>query len=177
LLRLYGKAIIYLDEITYVDALSNQSRLILESASTALQNYFNKGGKALISAKFPVGYLSSSSVFQTMPMDSLSSSPGQAYMTTDSLIVAQITPYPNLKPSEFILSLDPFYPTADAEVIYKAQLSRNGGWQGPKNIAARRKFNGKTNLVFFSVELHKLNGIPSAAQSLFDHIINNEFNW
>lgn len=177
LLSLYDKVFIYTDQSTFVDAQTNQSQLILEFAASALQEYLNDGGKALITASFPAGLTNTSSVFQTMPMDSLSSSTGQATLSIDTTVVAQEPEYGDLRTSEFVLGLDPFYPTADAEVIFTASLTANGGWTGPTNVGARRKLNTNINLVFFSVELHKLNNDPLALTNLFDQILNNDFNW
>jgi hypothetical protein len=73
--------------------------------------------------------------------------------------------------------LDPFYPTADAEAIYRADLEIVAPWTGPDIIAARRKPDGKVKQIFFSVEMHKLNGRQNAMRDLFDQIMNTDFNW
>jgi len=177
ILAMYDKVLMYFDDLPYTETLTGQSKILLESMSVPLQGYLNSGGKAFVSAKFQPTLSKTSSVFQTLPMDSLSSSASQPYMTTDSLAVPTTSDYPVLKPSQFILGIDPFYPTADAEVIYKAQLTAAASWYGPKNIGAIRKYQGKTNVVFFSLELNKLNGQPAEMQTLFDKILNNEFNW
>jgi hypothetical protein len=45
-------------------------------------------------------------------------------------------------------------------------------------IALRTKnIGGKTNLVFFTIEMAYLNGNRSALLSTFNKIINDEFNW
>lgn len=177
LLSLYDKVFMYTDQNYYINPQTNQEELILESASSSLQQFLENGGKAFVSALFPTDFTNSSALFQTMPMDSLSSSSGQARLPTDSLVESQFVEYPNLNPSVFITGLDPFYPTTDAEVIYQADVRPVGGWVGPKNIAARRKRNGNVYQVFFSVELNKLNGQAGTVEQLMDQVLNQDFNW
>lgn len=176
LLNLYDKLIFYADE----SVKSNQNLLVIESASPAIQSFVDGGGKALISCSFPANFSKTSSVFQTLPMDSMpvSNPPAQAFLSLDSLVVGQVAGYPNLKPSAFILGLDPFYPTADATIIYKAQLQKSNGWVGPSTVGAIRKNGqGKVNQVFLTTELHKLNGDQTAMSQFFSQILNTDFNW
>ncbi len=177
LISLYDKVFLYSDQTTYTDAQTSQDQLVLEFGASALQEYLNEGGKAFITTSLPANLATTSSVFQTMPMDSLSSASGQATMNIDTTLTAQEPEYDDLRTSEFVLGLDPFYPTADAEVMYTAGLTANGGWTGPGEIAARRKLNGNINQVFFAIELHKVNNDPTALNDLFDQILNNDFNW
>ena len=62
--------------------------------------------------------------------------------------------------------------------MFGSEVVRVNNWSGPETIAGRSIFNnGKTNQVFFSVELHRLNGNPDALKKLFDIVLNKEFNW
>ena len=110
-------------------------------------------------------------------MDSLSSSPppSQARLPTDSMAIGNLG-YPDLI-SGALITIDPFYPSSDAEVIYEAQLTKSLGWYGPEDgcVGAQRKVNGNTALVFISVDLHKLNGDANAVEALFEKILIEEF--
>lgn len=174
MMRLYDKVFWYGDETQLPN-----TDLVLEGASNILQEFLNAGGKLLFSAKFPNTLTYESPITGFSPMDSLSSSSGQARITTDSLVVAQpgFAAYPDLTPSGFITGADPFYTTDTTNVIYKAQVSAVSGWTGPRNVCARTATANGTNQIFFSVELHKLNGNPQALEDFFDLVLNTEFAW
>lgn len=177
-LSLYDKIIMYTDDNTYVNQQTGLNQLVLSSAATSISDFIANGGKALISSKFPSNIDPNSALFEVMPMDSISSSSGQAFIGLDSLFVSQVPEYDDLQPSSFILSMDPFYPTADAEVIFRANLETSGGWTGPDIVGARRKnVQNQVTQVFFSIELHKANGLPTNMENFFDQVLNSDFNW
>ena len=173
----------------YSDGTENNSfgkQMYLEIAASPLQQYLNNGGKLLISSKFPSRFNAKataldSPIFGFSPIDSFSTSAGQARIPLDSIIYPINTfsgTYPTLTPSVFISGVDPFYAKDPNQVVYAAQLELTGGWVGTHNIAGRAVFsNNKTNQIFFVLELHKLNGNPTALQGLFDKVLNEEFNW
>lgn len=176
MLNQYEKVFWYADESTMPN-----TDLVIEAAAGVIQDYLNQGGKLLISTKFPPTLNKESTVTGFSPLDSLSSSAGQARLTTDSLCVAEpafASNFPDLVPSSFITGADPFYTSDTANVIYRAQVTPVSGWVGPRTVAARTEISGgRTNQIFFSLELHKLNGDPNALQNFFDQVLNNEFNW
>ncbi|MFB6306753.1 MAG: hypothetical protein ABEH43_07165 [Flavobacteriales bacterium] len=173
-ISLYDKLVFYSGQNTT----TGEGELIIEAAVSSLQRYFDNNGKALITTSFPGSFNNNSNVFQRLPMDSISSSEGQARLHSDSTLYAQFPgEHPDLDASDFVLDLKPFYPTADADVIYKTPPIKKNGWTGPENMAARRKKNGNTVQVFFSMKLYKLQGNGTANDNFFDRILNNEFNW
>ena len=117
-------------------------------------------------------------LFGILPIDSLSSSEGQARLPFDSLAVG-LNGYPNLASNALIGGLDPVYPSTDAEIIYSAQLTRANGWTGPSEnaVGVRRRVGSNTNLVFLSVELHRVNKDEVAIESLFRTVFEEEFAW
>ncbi len=178
LVKLYDKLLFYTENSLFEDAQTKQQRLILESAAPALQEYLDAGGKSMISAIFPNDFSETSSLFQTLPMERLSDAiGGTAILGTDSLVVPDPVGYDTLRPSSFLTGLDPFYITADAEVFYRGHIEIVLPWQGPDIIGARRVRDGNVVQIFFSVEMHKLNGDPAAMTSLFDQIFKTDFNW
>lgn len=154
---------------------------VLEEASGAVQEYLNSGGKMMITTGFPTTFDNTSVVLEFTPVDSISTSGGQARVPTNNRVYptpAFSATYDSLAASEFIAGSTPIYVTQTAESMFKGELQISGGWVGPDDFGARST-NGdnNTNVVFFSIELHKLNGIPGSINTLFDQVLNNEFNW
>ena len=185
LLNQYDKVFWYGDDAQIV---SLGQQLLLETAASSLQEYLNAGGKLFVTAKFPGPNtfddpqdINRSAIFDFSPMDSLSTAPGQARIRQDSL--ARPTPayaadFPPLQISTNITGADPFYPKDPDNGMYTVPLATVGGWTGPSTICARAVYiNGQTNQVFWSVELHKLNGDPAALQAMMDQVLNRTFAW
>ena len=91
MLKLYDKVFWYTDG-TQLGALGE--RMGLEIAANQIQEFFNGGGKLLVSAKFvnpfPNGdQPNESPIFDFSPLDSLSTSIGQARVPVDSMLVPQ----------------------------------------------------------------------------------------
>lgn len=178
LIKLYDKLLIFTENSLFEDAQTRAEQLILEAAAPALQEFLDADKKAWVNAIFPNDFSPTSALFETLPMESISqSSSGYAILNPDSLILPSGGAYDTLQPSRIITGLDPFYLTADAEAFYRGQLEIRAPWTGPDVIAARRLRNGNVAQVFFSVELHKLNGRPQAMENLFDQVLNTDFNW
>ena len=177
ILRLYKTVVLYSNDIDYINAQTKSEDIILEFASTSIQDYMDQGGRMLISSSLPNDFSPVSPLNGIIPMDSLSSSLGQARLPIDSLVIGSLN-FPTLTCREFISGLDPFYPSTDATIIYNAQLTRNNNWQGPSIVGAKRSNSAQnTNMIFFSVELHRLNKDQPAMDLLFDKVLNEEFNW
>jgi len=51
-------------------------------------------------------------------------------LATDSALVAQQSGYPNLKSTNVLIGLTPMVASADAEVLYRGQLSKLFGMAG-----------------------------------------------
>ncbi|MEM7660405.1 MAG: hypothetical protein AAF399_30155, partial [Bacteroidota bacterium] len=162
-------------------------QLYLELASTAMQEYLNLGGKVLVSNKFPSSFIedpataNQSAVFGFSPMDSLSTSSGQARTRRDSLVrplTAYSDRYPQLQFANNQTGMDPFYPKDPTQSLYNYLPVATGGWVGPDVLCGQTLFtNGEVNQIFWSVELHQLNGDPTALQSFFEQVLLEEFDW
>ncbi len=175
LLALYNKVFIY------TDGLTTNGKLVLESASNAITQYINKGGKLLVSIPLPVNMDPNSAIYNFSPADSISSSPGQARFYMDSLATpdpVNAAGYQPLENSTFILGFEPVYFKAGAKVMYTANIKRIGNWKGPNTICAKTvNTNGQTNQIFWAIDLSLLNGKPSALNDLFNKMLLHEFNW
>lgn len=180
-LSLYDKVLWYSDGAERSDF---GLQLFLEIASSPLQLYLNQGGKLLVSTKFPPSFTGLkngiSPLFGFSPMDSLSSSSGQARIG----VGAELTPtnnftgYPLLENTTFLIGASPFYSKEPSNDIYEADITRAAGWVGPSTVASRTLgTTGLTNQVFFSVELHTLTGVPASLEVLLDKVLNDELSW
>ncbi len=179
-LDLYDKVFWYSDGASY---LKYGQLLLLEVAASPLQRYLNNGGKLIVSARFPTTFNdpqtgSNSAIFSFSPMDSLSSSTGQARILANSLVSPAQPGLDTLVCSSFITGADPFYAKNTLDNVFIAQVTPVGGWQGPSTICSSSRYsNGRINQIFWSVELHKLNGSPDALSQFFDWALNDAFNW
>jgi hypothetical protein len=176
LTELYDKLVFNCDQSLFSNPITGQSGLLLEFAAPVLQNYTNTGGKSFVITSFPAGFVPSE-LRGAIPIDSLSTTSGQAVVSNDSSVVGINNDWPNIQPKNLILGLDPFLPSIDGEPIYTAQISTFGAWEGPNIVGAIRKQNGNTNQVFFSVELYRFDKDPVALNKIFDRVLNTEFNW
>ncbi len=74
--------------------------------------------------------------------------------------------------------ISPFYAKNTNDNLYQAQLQASGGWTGPSAVCGTSRFtNGRINQVFFSLELHKLNGDQAAFETTLNKILKEEFLW
>ncbi len=171
----------YYDKIFWYSGTGAGEFGILEEAGGAVQEYLNTGGKLMVTTGFPTTFDNSSLVLEFTPVDSISTSGGQARVPTGNRVYptpAFSTSYDSLAASEFIAGSTPIYVPSTAESMFKGDIQISGGWVGPDDFGARSTNSAnRTNVVFFSIELHKLNGIPGGLNTLFDQVLNNEFNW
>jgi hypothetical protein len=86
--------------------------------------------------------------------------------------------------SSFADAVDPFFEKSNATVIYTANTKRNAGLTNTKVVMAKtQNANGKTNQVFCSIDLFKMQGDANAngqqdeLKQLFQKIFLDEFNW
>jgi hypothetical protein len=163
---------------TFTNDITGQRDILLGFSAPFIQNYSTNGGKSFIVNSFTSNN-DVSNIATVMPFDSLSSSSGQAVIQVDSAMVPVYNPsnYPTMNPVSILLGMDPFYPTADATIMYEGQLESFGDWTGPNTLAAGR-INGSNQLfqVFFTAPLHQF-GTEAERDELFNQILNNDFNW
>lgn len=176
LTEMYDKLMFNTDQSLFANPLTGQSAILLEFAAPVMQNFTDGGGKSFVTTSFPPGF-DPVDIRGAFPVDSLSQTSGQAVIETDSSIYSDQAGFPSLSPTSLLLGADPFVPTIDAKPIYKAQLKAFGAWKGTDIVGVIREENGNTKQVFFGVELYRFSKDPSALNSLFDKILNEEFNW
>ena len=179
-LNLYDKVMWYCDE-------SLEGFSILEDASGAVQEFLNNDGKLFVTTGFPTTptfkrtFNESSVVREFSPIDSIWTRGGLARLS-DSSTVYPVPPfsadYDKLESAVFQGNTTPFYVKSTADSMYNAVVIPTGGYAGPNIVCARSQNNASnTNIVFMSLELYKLNGIPGSIESFLNQVLNNEFNW
>lgn len=173
----YDKVFFHTDEGNFSNPLTGADGKLLDFAAPIIQELIDNQKKIFVSTAFATG-TNIDIIGGVLSIDSFTSSRGQAFFENDSFAKSKVDGFPDLQPTNFLLAIDPFYYSQEAEVLYEAQLTPNGGWTGPKTIAIQRKSTGgNVNLVLFTVELHKLDKLSSNQNQLISKIFNETFNW
>lgn len=169
-LNLYDKVFMFADDNTI------DQELLLESASSALQQYLNQEGHLFIAGKFPNDLRGSSSIFSYSPMRSIPDREEQQRLPRDSAIrpvAGADDAYQPLKASSFIIGVDAFTVKATGASLYTADLA---GETAANTVIATSTSDGENiNQVFSAVPLHKLNQQPANLQDFFDVVLNEKF--
>jgi hypothetical protein len=173
----YDKLFFHTNEATFSNPLTGADGILLDFAAPVIQQAIDNGSKVLVSTAFATG-VDLTGISNTLSIDSLTGSRGQAFFTNDSFALPLQPDYLPLQPNNFLLATDPVYIAFEAEPLYSAQLTPNGGWYGPRTIALqRRNSNNRVNLVVFTIEYHNLNKLKDNQQQVLSKILNEEFNW
>ncbi|WP_091506478.1 hypothetical protein [Flexibacter flexilis] len=182
-LGLYKKVFWYSDDSK--GSVVEPNSMPLESATATLQNFLNNGGKVFITSKFPDGssrLSRDSQLLSVLAVDSIAWQSSNLRLLGNRTVTSLKTGFPNLRTltsaaGGTITGLDVFYTKADS--LYECPVSpASGTWTGANNVSLVKNYsNGRTNLVFFSVELHLLNGDAAALNTTFNKVLNEEFNW
>lgn len=177
LLKQFDKVVFHSDETEVRNSVSSEEGVLLDMAIKAIEDYLNNEGKLMVSHTFP-SKADITNIRGVLPIDTISQTRGQAILRNDSIVEAQFTGYPNLQSTNILAGLDPFFPTADAEVAYRARILKVGGWKGSDNVAAiRRNDNNQVTQWFWSIPFHQLDQEISNLQLTLNKIINEDFNW
>jgi len=156
-LRGYDAVVVYTASSVMLDPQTGLTKLPLAHMGPAIQRFGEAGGRVLVSASFSATS-DLTDLVGTFPIDGLVTSTGQVRLVTDSALVAQQSGYPNLKSTNVLIGLTPMVASADAEVLYRGQLSKLSGWQGDNLMGVLRRKQGAVQSVFLSFDLHRLDG-------------------
>ena len=179
LINLYDKVVFTSDNKKYNNASTGVSNYLLEATSKSILNYFNNNGKIFTIAFLSVdsSLSSTSPIFGAQPIESVSYSSGSVRLKfANNTLAGQSTSYPSFTPS-VSPTIFPFYPSSDASVIYKGDLDKRGGWEGPDILGVKRGAGTNTSQVFIGVYLYNFSHQPTELEQLFNHVLNTEFNW
>lgn len=176
-LRQYKTLFVYTDASVYNNPTTGETKSILSNMGQGIQEFTNDGNKVFITTSF-AKTSDLTEIQGTYPIDAIETSNGQARLTNDSSIYPVVTGnYPVVQPINILIGVVPMIASADAELFYRAGITKLSGWQGDNVVAARRKFNGNINHVFFAMELHLMNKDLQSLEDLFEEILVNDFNW
>lgn len=156
-LRGYDAVVVYTASSVMLDPQTGLTKLPLAHMGPAIQRFGEAGGRVLVSASFSATS-DLTDLVGTFPIDGLVTSTGQVRLVADSALVAQQSGYPNLKSTNVLIGLTPMVASADAEVLYRGQLSKLSGWQGDNLMGVLRRKQGAVQSVFLSFDLHRLDG-------------------
>lgn len=178
ILEHYSTVVLVSDESSFTNSITGRKAVLLDFMAPSLQLFSNNNGKTMVVTSFTKGQ-DISGITGTFPIDSLSASNGQARLYPDSTISSTLgTGFPDLGANIVLSGLSPFYMSIGAEETYLGHITPVQGWTGPSTVGARRK-NGNNNYYqyFFSVQLHRMDQNIIDLETLFDQILNNDFNW
>lgn len=176
--RLYQNIFINTESTTYTNPISGDITTILNFMAPVIQDFTNKGGKYFVTTALAEDE-DLSRLIGPYPIDSLVKNGGnaQARITPDSALVSANPQagFPAVRPEFLQRNIVPIIPASDAQVFYRAQLTKLNGWEGSNVVAAVRRPQNVLTQVFFAQELHNYNGDPQALESLFKKILVDEF--
>lgn len=178
ILQHYDELVVTTDESNFTNSVTGRKGDLLNFIAPSIQIFSNNGGKSLVATSFIKGQ-DISGITGILPIDSLSSSGGQARLYPDSALVSNLGPnYPELSAQYVLSGMTPFYMSIGAEEVYLGELTALQGWSGPNVMGARRK-DGNNNYYqyFFSIQLHSLDQNLPNLETLFNQILTNDFNW
>jgi hypothetical protein len=164
-------------------ATPQDGNMMIEAAAPSIRNYLNNNGKIFVSTRYQPCFKNTSPLFGFSTMDQIveRNTSEQARIGTDSIIKVNAefqSRFPDLTSSSIISGVFPFYPKPGTKVISTTNIIKLSGWEGPNNIIGIGENNqGKTNQVYVTVELHRLNKNQAALTQFMEQVLNNEFNW
>jgi hypothetical protein len=181
LCQIYGKIFWYGDVIS---SAPGAIPVLLNPASTALKQFLRFDGKMLGSNTFPDAPFqlpTDDPVFELVPIDTFTRFTNNVRIKPGGILPATQSGFPDLVTGRLLTGGDIFKVKPGADSLYYVPKNMMSNiYPGPVGlpIALRTKnIGGKTNLVFFTIEMAYLNGNRSALLSTFNKIINDEFNW
>ena len=180
ILSQYDRVVAITNPDNALDPVTGATQPLLAHMAQGLQSFTSQGGKLLTTTSFGPN-TDFTPYIGSFPMDGIVTSSGQVRLVPDSALVPQVTgPYPDLHPSSILIGISPLVPSADADIFYRAQLTKLSGWQGDNCVAVRRKYLGNPahiNEVFFSVELHRVAASSADMEDLLEQILVYDFAW
>ena len=182
--KLYKRVYYYSDEFSTV---VGEVPLLLSFAAPSFNQYLRFNGKVLISAKFPdypAKLATDDPIFTLLPIDSISTYAYLARMRRLVPIIPKQSAFDTLYSINQlgITGVDVFYPKPGVDTLYVVpENSFTSTFLGPPGLPialrTRNAISGKSNLIFFGMELSYLSGRRNALKNTFSKIFYDEFNW
>lgn len=180
LCQLYGKVFWFGDVIS---SAPGAIPLLLNPASAALKQHLRFDGKLLGSNPFPDAPFQlpkDDGVFDLVPIDTFTRFSNNVRIRPQGTLQASQAGFEDLTTGRLLTGGDIFKVKPGVDSLYFVPKNMMASqYTGPGMPIALRTRNakGKTNLVFFTIEMAYLNGNRPALVSTFNKILNDEFNW
>lgn len=149
-------------------------------AQRTTTNFFNNSGKLFMAVEISSSIDEQAGFLDFTPIDSLVSMPKgvNSFRIERDSILPHLQGWPLLKSSKYIASARPFYQDISSVALYDAKIVKTGTfgkkpWEGKSTVIAKKVFNGNTQFIISSLELHNLNG-NNNIDSLFTKIFIDE---
>jgi len=161
----------------------NNATASLSLAQKSTVDFFNDGGKMLMSIYVSSDFDEQSNFLDFTPIQTLDTPVDSTLFLTDTATVqSNSAAYPELLSQAFVGIVKPFELVPGAEQIYEAEIivrdnatNTNSLWTGNSTVIARKNDgNGNSNFVLSTLEIHKLNDAMNMP-SFFEQVLINEF--
>jgi hypothetical protein len=164
---------------------TNDASGSLSIGQRTLNEFFNKGGKLLMSVYVSSLFDEQSGFLDFTPIQSFVVPQDTTLLLTDTAkVFSQQSGFPDLKSTAYVGVVRPFVPVVGAEIVYDAQLIAKDNntlslseWQGGSTVMASKKdAAGETNFIISTLELHKLDGMANM-NVFFNEVMHTEFGF
>lgn len=190
-LRLYKKVYWYSDVANTINNnVADGNSALVQTASPALRDYLDNNGKLMLSCRnyiIPDGtpntrsYPNGSLITRILSIDTILNNDLNVRIPNNATVGAVAgTGFPDLRMANVLTTgFMPFRNSGDATPLYTTTMTRGGSPYRDNLVALRKQnaANGRTNLVFFSMDFHLMSGDANAQAQAMDRILNQEFNW
>lgn len=160
---------------------NNDDSNLLELGAASVESYLSDGGKALIST-YTTKNDTTSPIARFAPFQSLTLDKFNGVIIEDYNTLSGFNSNANKKlfstGGGFVSPKAQFLKAGASNYIQSLDSLKDerGRWIGSNILATSTKAaNGKTNQIFFTVPLHRLNGNPTELKNLLNQILNTEF--
>ncbi len=176
----YDKLFIYSDKTTYLNDNTKKESLILEAAAESVQEFIDQGKKAFIIGYFENPLDSNSNLFPLLNIARIDNSSKALLLEPfPNTLTSKEAGYPDLGTISFPSTASPFEKTSDVIEIYAGRFDGTSGYNGPTTVGIKKQneANGNTYQVYIAASMADMNADYSKVDSLFNHVLNVEFDW
>ena len=161
----------------------NNASSNLSLAQRSTSDFFDNGGKMLMSMYVSSSFDEQSSFLDFTPISELIEPLDTTLLLTDTSTVVALDPsWPNLGSTAFVGVVRPFDLVPGATSLYNANIiARDDAtntfslWTGQRSVIAKKTdSSGETNFILSTLELHKLDGAMNTNQFL-EKVLVDEF--
>ncbi len=176
----YEKLFIYSDKTTYLNKNTNKESLILESAAESINAFIDNGGKAFIIGYFENPLDNQSNLLPVLNIASIDTlTKGLLLEPYPNSLTAVENGYPDLGTISYPDAVSPFTKESDVITIYEGRFDVLAGYNGSKTVGIKKvnEANNNTYQVYIAASMAIMDHDYTKVDSLFNHVLNVEFDW